>query len=94
MRVKHWFAAGLRISVRRCPTRFGEIAWMTQSTGGDSWTVIIELQNDFGGDLAIHIHRPDGKPLSNSTLGKAETDNVLITRAMLAGKRKIEFTAH
>ncbi len=90
---KHWFAAGERISVRRCPTRFGEIAWTTKSTGGDSWAVIIEFQNDFGGDLAIHIHRPDGKPLTTSTLGNIETDSVLITRAMLAGKRKIEFTA-
>lgn len=90
---KHWFAAGERISVRRCPTRFGEIAWTTKSTGGDSWAVIIESQNDFGGDLAVHIHRPDGKALTSSTLGNIETDKVLITRAMLAGTRKIEFTA-
>ncbi len=88
---KHWFAAGQTISVRRCPTRFGEIAWTTKG-GSNSWSIVIELQNDFGGDLAIHLHRPDGKPLTSSTLGNVESNRVLIKRAMLAGKRTLELT--
>ncbi len=29
---KHWFVAGQRIAVKRCPTRFGEIGWATRKS--------------------------------------------------------------
>ncbi len=89
---RHWFAAGQRISVRRCPTRFGEIAWSTESSDGREWHVAIDLESDFGGDLAVHIHRPDGKALASSSLGAVERDRVVIPRATLAGQRKLQLT--
>jgi hypothetical protein len=89
---KHWFATGERIAVRRCPTRFGEIAWTTESRGGIEWQVTLEFQNDFGGDLAIHIHRPDAGALTSASLGNVERDRVVISRAALAGKRKFQLT--
>ncbi len=30
---RHWFAAGQRIAVDRCPTRFGELSWRTEPRG-------------------------------------------------------------
>ncbi len=88
---KHWFAAGQRIAVKRCPTRFGEIAWTTESRGGSEWSVSVAWQSDFGGDLAIHVHHPDGKRLTSSTSGTLAGDSVVFARASLAGKRGVEF---
>ncbi len=89
---KHWFAAGQRIAVKRCPTRFGEIAWRTESRDGAEWQVTLDFQNDFGGDLAVHIHRPDGAPLTSASVGTIERDSVLISRPALAGKRNLQVT--
>jgi hypothetical protein len=91
---KHWFAAGQRIAVRRCPTRFAEIAWTTESRNGTEWQVTLEFQSDFAGDLAVHIHRPDAGPLTSASLGTVERDRVVIPRAALAGKRNLQFTVH
>ena len=90
---KHWFANGERIAVKRCPTRFGEIAWSTESSA-NQWQVQVEFQRDFEGDLAIHIHRPDGKPLTSSSVGTVEKDRILIPRTALAGQRKLDLTIH
>ena len=89
---KHWFTAGQRIAVKRCPTRFGEIAWTTESRDGVEWQVTLDFQSDFSGDLAIHIHRPDGRPLASASIGTIEQDRVVISRAALAGKRNIQVT--
>jgi hypothetical protein len=85
---KHWFAPGKRISVRRCPTRFGEIAWNTESLQNE-WRMQIELQRDFEGDLVIHLHRPDGKPITSTSVGNVERARIMIPRAALAGQRKL-----
>ena len=87
---KHWFAAGERISVKHCPTRFGEITWSTQSPDAQSWTVSLEFPAGFTADLAIHIHRPDKQPLSQSSLGSIESDHILIPQASLGAQRQIE----
>jgi hypothetical protein len=87
---KHWFAARERISAKHCPTRFGEITWSTESQDGQSWTVALDLPTNFNGDLAIHIHRPDGSPLSHSSLGSIEAGYVLLPQATLAAQPKIQ----
>ncbi len=89
---KHWFAAGERISVKHCPTRFGEVTWSTQSEDGASWTVALEFSAEFKADLALHIHRPDGKPLSSTSLGSVEADRVLLSQTALAGQRQLRIT--
>ena len=50
------------------PDTLGGIAWSTESSA-NQWRVQVEFQRDFEGDLAIHIHRPDGKPLTSSSVG-------------------------
>ncbi|HUI42109.1 MAG TPA: hypothetical protein VL523_09080, partial [Terriglobia bacterium] len=41
---KHWFEPGETIRVERCPTRFGEVSWTTESrAAADGWQVEVVL---------------------------------------------------
>ncbi len=91
---KHWFHAGQRIAVQHCPTRFGEISWTTESDGASGWVVSLSFPRDFAADLAIHIHHPNGQPLTYSSLGSVQTDHVLLSRAALAGQRQVRLNVH
>jgi hypothetical protein len=66
---KHWFASGKTISVSKCPTRFGSVSWSTQSLAKHQWEVTVDTVMGFSGDLVIHIHPDDGKPISRSSTG-------------------------
>lgn len=88
---KPWFAAGEQITVRRCPTRFGEIGWTTKSSG-DVWHVLIETPNGFNGDLAVHIHPHDDRPLKSTSEGKIQGTMVVLPRSTFKGKQKVELT--
>ncbi|HEX8725749.1 MAG TPA: hypothetical protein VF737_10205 [Gemmatimonadaceae bacterium] len=85
---RHWFAAGTRIAVTRCPTRFGELAWVTEPDGA-GWRVTLSLPAQFAANLAVHVHRPDGRALSHASIGTVQGASVLLTPAELAGRERL-----
>ena len=87
---KHWFAEGEFISVKRCPTRFGTIGWKTIALANRRWRVSLMLPAEFSGDLHVHIHPPDGRPLLTVSLGKIQGDAVVIKASQLAGRAAME----
>lgn len=82
---KHWFAKGERISVRRCPTRFGIVSWSTESISDSNWQVVLEVDPTFTGSLKLHIHPPAGGILRSTSSGAIEGSAVLIPRSALQG---------
>jgi hypothetical protein len=90
---KHWFAAGEKIRVQNCPTRYGPLSWITEAFSADGkglkWKVDIRYSNPFEGALRVHIHAPDGKPIHSTSLGEIRGDYVELTPAVLAGKTQI-----
>jgi hypothetical protein len=66
---KHWFAAGQHIRVERCPTRFGRVSWSTVAHGDRDWEIQVDFEQPFTGDLLIHVHPPDGRPLEHASAG-------------------------
>lgn len=81
---KHWFAKGQAISVAKCPTRFGAVQWSTHAVSDRQWKVKLFLPAGFGGDILLHIHPLDGKPLQRTSLGDIHGDSVVLSRAMFA----------
>ncbi len=88
---KHWFAAGERIRVGHCPTRFGRLGWSTVALADRSWEIEINFERPFTGDLALHIHPPDGRPLRKSSAGRIDGDAVYFARAELIATRRLAF---
>jgi len=83
---KHWFSAGEKIRVESCPTRFGHIGWTTLAAGTGSeatWQVELRFTKPFEGDLAVHIHPPDRRPLRSTSLGQLYPDRVVVPSATL-----------
>ena len=87
---KHWFAAGERISVSRCPTRFGHVSWSTQSLPNHKWKVSVETPDSFGGDLVIHIHPDDGIPIRESSIGTVGENAVRLKKELLFNSPHLE----
>jgi hypothetical protein len=87
---RHWFASGQRIAVQRCPTRFGPISWTTEATAARAWTVTLNFPSGFNGDLAIHIHPPDGQPLRSASAGQLAHDRITLRQPELKGKTGIQ----
>lgn len=85
---KHWFVSGQRIQVTKCPTRFGLVSWTTNAVSNTEWETAVYTEG-FTGDLAVHIHPPDGSPLRSASLGKVERNQVTISREMLASNPSI-----
>ena len=81
---KHWFAESKLISVTRCPTRFGSISWKTESLPGRRWKTTIDIPNGFKGDLVIHVHPENGKPLVRSSIGTVAEQSVTFSKDTLA----------
>ena len=88
---KHWFASGKKIRVGQCPTRFGRLSWTTLAKSDRSWHVTINFESPFTGDLVVHIHPPDGKPLSHSTAGTVSGQTVRFTSADLKNQQHLAF---
>jgi len=86
---KHWFMAGQKIGVGRCPTRFGSLSWTTVAKSDREWEITIEFAEPFQGDLLIHIHPPDGRPLRTASAGSIERDHVALKRSELEDKSKL-----
>jgi hypothetical protein len=86
----HWFSKGQTIAVEHCPTRFGTLSWRTRATGSREWTVTLDFAGNFQGDLAIHIHPPDRRPLTSASIGAVNESVITLKQANLAGKSHIE----
>lgn len=91
---KSWFTSGQRIAVRNCPTRFGRIAWSTESLPSQSgWIVNVGFLDStsipFNADLVIHIHPADGRALKSSNIGRVVGSTVLVSPSDLAGKTSV-----
>jgi hypothetical protein len=87
---KHWFAAGQRIAVKNCPTRFGLISWTTEpDKSAKSWTVVLDLSQwqTPAAQIAIHLHPPDGRRLSTASTGQI-VDSSIVIPASAAGEIK------
>ncbi len=89
---KHWFEAGERISVERCPTRFGTLGWETESLPNRQWRVRLTLPPNFSAVLRIYIRPQDGRGLATTSLGSIESDCVRLGSEVLAGKGSLELS--
>ena len=87
---KHWFRKGERIAVRRCPTRFGTIAWSTQATSDSSWHVVVEAAAGFSGDVHLHIHAPGGGSLRSASTAMVEGSAAVVPAAAFAKGGRVE----
>ena len=87
---KHWFKAGERIAVERCPTRFGTLGWETESLANRRWRVRLMPAADFAATLRIHIRPEDGRAIATTSLGTIDGDCVVLTSVQTAGKRMVE----
>ena len=86
---KHWFAAGERIRVGKCPTRFGRISWSTVANQDRSWEVQLDIEAGFTGDLMIHIHPPDAQPLQLSSAGTISGSAIHLAAADLQNRHHL-----
>jgi hypothetical protein len=90
---KHWFTNSKKISVKRCPTRFGTVSWETTALSDRSWKIILDVSAGFTGDVRIHIHAPDSKSLHKASLGTIEGSSILLDRATLSPSTHFEIDA-
>jgi hypothetical protein len=87
---KHWFRKGERIAVRKCPTRFGSIAWATEATGDERWHVVVEAVAGFSGEVRVHIHPPGGGNLRTASVGTVEGAAILLPASLFAHGERVE----
>jgi hypothetical protein len=87
---KHWFGKGERIAVRRCPTRFGTIAWTTEAISDSSWHVVVEAAAGFSGDVHLHIHPPAGGALRSASVGTVEGSAAVVPAATFLTGGRVE----
>jgi hypothetical protein len=88
---KHWFALGEHINVKNCPTRFGRISWSTTARGPRSWEVAVNFESAFAGNLAIHIHPPDGQALRKTSAGTVSRNSIHFSKAELQSGKQLLF---
>ncbi len=86
---KHWFTAGQKITVERCPTRFGILSWTTEAISDREWDVQVAFASNFQADLVIHIHPPDTRPLTSATTGTVEGMAITLPAAQLSSQRTL-----
>ena len=87
----HWFAKGERISVQRCQTRFGKISWLTEAVSDHSWKVVVDIEEGFSGDVHLHVHPVDKRPLEKASVGSIDAKGVLVlAKGLLVSMRHIE----
>lgn len=88
---KHWFAKGERISVKKCPTRFGQIAWTTEAGGEHEWKVTVDVARGFSGDVLLHIHPANGGSLKTASIGTVSGSQVKLDRSLFTTRTHFEF---
>jgi hypothetical protein len=87
---KHWFARGERISVKQCPTRFGQINWTTEAIGDHQWRVVVDVTDGFSGDVLLHIYPADKTSISRTSAGTVEGTAVMLPKSLFSGNRHLE----
>lgn len=87
---KHWFKAGEKIAVERCPTRFGTLGWKTEALPGRQWHVVLNLPANFNCTLKIYIRPADGRPITTASVGQIEKNCITLSRDALSSQRTIE----
>ncbi|QNI34709.1 hypothetical protein H7849_00715 [Alloacidobacterium dinghuense] len=87
---KHWFAAGETIAVAKCPTRFGPVSWSTRAISDRQWKVMLDVPKGFTGDIIIHIHPRDGKPVQTASVGTVVGNGIVIPRATFGTRSHFE----
>ncbi len=94
---KHWFRDRESIRVSNCPTRFGNLSWVTEAMmthGKLRWRVGLDLSQWAGGArIIVHVHTPNGASLEQATLGAVHPQSVELPPEVLAGKKRIELEA-
>jgi hypothetical protein len=88
---KHWFQRGEKISVAKCPTRFGSLTWTTEAIDDRNWKVAVETPAGFAADLVVHIHPPGGGPVRTSSQGKIENGRIILGRELFRAGGRITF---
>ncbi len=89
---RHWFVEGRHIAVRRCPTRFGPLAWRTEAESSTRWQVTITAAAGWTAEVVVHLHPPGGGPLRRSSAGKLAGGWVVIPAEALASGQPLRFT--
>jgi hypothetical protein len=87
---KHWFASGKTISISRCPTRFGSVSWKTEALSSRRWKTTVDIPNGFRGDLVLHIHPEDQKPIVHASIGTVAEQSVTLSKDILATAARFE----
>lgn len=87
---KHWFVEGEHISVKKCPTRFGQVSWTTKANGAHGWKVILDVSAGFSGDVLVHIHPPDGRLLKSASTGTVSGTRIQLPRSLFANQTHFE----
>ena len=90
---KHWFAPGERIRVSNCPTRFGTMSWSTVAHGERDWEIHVDFRQPFTGDLYIHVHPPDGRPLQHTSAGALVGNAIHFTTDDLRSMQQLNLRA-
>jgi len=90
---KHWFEAGEVIDVKRCPTRFGLVSWRTEATPDGRMHVALECERNSDAEFVVHLHRPDGKALSQSSYGRVQEGAVVLPAGTFASKLRVTLIA-
>lgn len=88
---KHWFAAGQKIRVGQCPTRFGRISWTTLAQSDHAWQVTLDFESPFTADLIVHIHTPSGQPLNHTTAGTISGQSIKLSAKDLQNLKHLTF---
>jgi hypothetical protein len=86
---RHWFQAQKHISVQRCPTRFGSVSWRTEAISDNTFRAHLSFEQDFKGDIHLHIHPQHGGLIRHSSLGTVEDCYVVLNQELLRGKRTL-----
>jgi hypothetical protein len=86
---KHWFAAGERIRVGKCPTRFGHVSWSTTALADHDWEIQVDFEQPFTADLYIHLHPPDGQPLQRTSAGGLTGNAIHFTADQLRSMQQV-----
>jgi hypothetical protein len=91
---KNWFAPEKKILVNNCPTRFGHISWSTESQPNTlGWTMKLDVipSTLFTAETVGHIHPPNGRAITSSTVGRVSGTTVVVPAATLAEKGQLSF---
>lgn len=90
---KHWFSDGQSISVKNCLTRFGLISWSTRTIGAGRWEITVDVPKGFSGDLVVHIHPNDDRPLRSTSLGTLEGNKIVLLKDSLWTATQLKIVA-